>query len=100
MACDYHRLVAACGYVILVSRFVFLHLLTTFIFVGYLDGQNIYDQRKHIKSMVVSMLLNLNHRYSSHNNNIKCVGRGGNSCSRIVSITGFLQYSPTQTQHN
>ena len=37
------------------------------------DGQNIFNQRQQIKSMVVRMLQNWNHRYSSHNSNIKCV---------------------------
>ena len=56
MDCDCRRLIAVCDYITLVRHFVFLHLLTIFIFVGDLDGQNIYDQRKHIKSVVVSIL--------------------------------------------
>ena len=40
---------------------------------GDSDGQNISNQRQQIKSMVVSMLQNLNHIYYSHNSNIKCV---------------------------
>ena len=58
MACDCRRLVMACDYIILVRHFVFLHLLTKFIFVGDLDRQNINDKKKkkHIKSNVVTML--------------------------------------------
>ena len=34
--------------------------------------QDIYNWRQEIKSMVINMLQNLSHSYSSHNNNIKC----------------------------
>ena len=44
-----------------------------FLCLGDLDKQNMYDQRQEVKSMVVSMLKNWSHRYSSHNSNIKCI---------------------------
>ena len=37
------------------------------------DAQNKSNHRQYIKSLVINMLQNLNHRYSSHNNNIKYV---------------------------
>ena len=44
-----------------------------YLCLGDPNEQNIYDQRQKIKSIVVSMLKNLNERYCSHNSNIKYV---------------------------
>ena len=45
-----------------------------YLYLGDSDKQNIYDKRQEIKSMVINILQNLSYMYSSHNNNIKCVG--------------------------
>ena len=54
----------------------------TYLCLGDLDEQSISDQRQEIKSLVVNILQNWSHRYSSHNSNIKCVGS-------TIKCTGF-----------
>ena len=57
--CYYRRLGATCG--------------AAFICVDDSDEQNISNQQQEIKSMIVNILHNFNHRYFSHNINIKCL---------------------------
>ena len=50
-------------------------LSSAFICVWMIQTRKTYPIRdKKIQSMIVYMLENLSHRYSSHNSNIKCVG--------------------------
>ena len=46
------------------------------------DEQSVFDQQQKIKSIIINMLQNFNHEYSSHNSNIKCVGS-------IIKYIGF-----------
>ena len=59
----------------LVTTFCFRRLVTTFYLrVGDSDKPNIFDQTETTKIMVVGMLQNLSHRYSSHYSITKFVG--------------------------
>ena len=44
-----------------------------YLYFGDSDKQSKYNQRQEIKSMVISILQNLSHRYSNPNSNVKCV---------------------------
>ena len=66
MACGCHRLSA---------MFVCRHHGAMFICVKTIQTSKVYIiSDKKVKSMIVSILQNWNHRYSSHNSDIKCVG--------------------------
>ena len=49
------------------------------------NEQSIYDKRQEIKLMVVNILQNWSQRYSSHNNNIKCI----DSSIKCISFESF-----------
>ena len=44
---------------------------SVYLCLGNLDEQNIYDQKQEIKSIIINMIQNWNHKYFSHNSNIK-----------------------------
>ena len=74
-ACGCHCLGAACGCVVSIRHFGFRCRGMTYICVGAIQtSKSISDRRKEIKSMVINMLQNWSHWYSSHNSNIKCIG--------------------------
>ena len=66
--------VAFVQWVVVSSQYNDLVFVGVYLCLGDLNEQSIYDQRQEFKSIVIGMLQNLSQMYSSHNNNIKCIG--------------------------
>ena len=47
-------------------------------------GAKYVQPKQEIKSMIINILQNLSHRYSSHNSNIKCIGTIKRVDSKLV----------------